>query len=165
MTGTSIDALVITAKFKNKLTNKHETVDTTIVNMAFANNKQEVATIGYLSNKFGIGVAAIVKVDEEKSTLLIPSSTDEEVNINSINIASGSLQCTVCQHIVKFINNLPTWGSCKVMCGLACLVFIEMPPVMLVCNLICNPVCKYLTENPSSGSNAYRACCDMGYCP
>jgi len=153
----NVIAAKITAEFNNSKLGKREKIENTIVYLNLVkNNTNERAIIGFVSNKFGTGASALVR-DENSQKLLFYDSEKDKI------VASSSLNCWVCQQIVSLVKNWPQAVSCYVMCGTLCLVFVEYLPAMAACNLICNPVCRYVTQNPNT--NAYEACQNLGYCP
>ncbi|RYD01546.1 hypothetical protein N752_30050 [Desulforamulus aquiferis] len=152
----NVIATKITAEFNNSKLNKHEKIENTIVNLSIVkDNSNETAFISFVSNKFGTGAAALV--NEENSQFLLLYNEKDKL------VVSASITCLVCQQLVTIVKNAPQAVSCSIMCATACLVFVEAPPAMGICNLICNPVCRYVTKNPNTG--AYSACENLGYCP
>ncbi|OPX92172.1 MAG: hypothetical protein A4E52_00113 [Pelotomaculum sp. PtaB.Bin013] len=153
----NVIAAKITAEFNNSKLGKREKIENTIVNLNLVkNNTNERAIISFVSNEFGTGASALVR-DENSKKLLFYDSKEDKI------VASSSINCWVCQRIVALVKNWPQAVSCWIMCGSLCLAFVEVPAAMAACNLICNPVCRYVTQNPNT--NAYEACQNMGYCP
>ncbi|NLI11804.1 hypothetical protein [Pelotomaculum propionicicum] len=154
----NVIATKITAEFNNSELGELEKIDNTIVNLHLVkNDTNETAIISFVSNKFGTGAAALAKNNDNSKNLLFYDSKADKI------VASSSLNCWVCQQIVTLVKNWPQGVSCLIMCGSLCLVFVEYPPAMAACNIICNPVCRYVTKNPNT--NAYEACLNLGYCP
>lgn len=146
------------AEFYNSELGKREKIENIIVNLNLSkNNTSETAIIGFVSNKFGTGAASLVKNNDGSKNLLFYDSKSDKI------VLSASVYCWVCQQIVSLVKNWPQGVSCFIMCGSLCLVFVEFPAAMAACNVICNPVCRYVTQNPNT--NAYEACLDLGYCP
>lgn len=162
MVKTDIIVSELNAKFKNKLTKENETVKTIQAIVPLINNSNnDKAMISFAENKFGIGVvASIIKNEGNEIQFLIPKDNGQ---ITTMGIIQAT-ECWVCKFLTKKFYNAPQIGSCKIMCGGACLPLVENLPAMGICNLLCNPICTKVIENPSAAKDAEAFCTRHGYC-
>jgi|GEM_PF-3917799 len=159
-----ITALNIIATYKNKLTQKNETFNTITATLPLINDKQEEAIISYVSNKFGVGCAAIIiNPDKEKTTLLIPKAISDE-NITA-DMCDYFTECNICFEVAKKLLNLAQIISCQIACVGPCLFLSECPVALAVCGVICKATCQYLTRYPDTEADARELCMNHGYCP
>lgn len=159
LTKEEVRAVKITAAFENETFAKNEEIATTTVMFPLIDDRGKTATISFVSNKFGTGAAALF-IEDKTPTVMVYDGGKGRMVVPLFN-----LKCWVCEQVVRMICNWPQVVSCYIMCGSLCLVFIEMPPAMAICNLICNPICRYVTYTPQSCYDANRTCRNLGYCP